>query len=45
MATGEPPGDRELGLMKGVAVNRFSHLTDREVADLYAYLRHRIEGL
>lgn len=45
MATGDPPGDRELGLMKGVAVSRFSHLTDREVEALYAYLRSRIEGL
>lgn len=38
MRTGLPPGDRDLGLMAGVAKRRFSHWTDTEVADLYAYL-------
>jgi len=38
MQTGEPIGGRELGLMSEVAVGRFSHFTDAEVGDLYAFL-------
>ena len=44
MATGEPVGDRELGLMRGVSRSRFSHFTAAEVAALYAFLRQRVAG-
>ena len=43
MRTGSPPGGRELRMMSGVARERFSKLTDREVAELYAYLKARAD--
>ncbi len=43
MRTGKPVGDRELRMMSGVARGRFAHFTDREVAELYAYLRARVD--
>lgn len=39
MRTGEPTGDRELGLMARVALSRFAHFSDSEISDLHAYLR------
>ena len=39
MCTGKPLGDRELDLMKEVAVGRFSHFTDREIDALHRYLQ------
>lgn len=39
MRTGEPIGGRQLELMARVAVSRFSHLTDREISSLHAYLQ------
>jgi mono/diheme cytochrome c family protein len=39
MRTGKAAGNRELVLMSGVARYRFAHWTDREVDDLYAFLR------
>jgi cytochrome c553 len=39
LRTGEPIGGRELDLMAEAATKRFSHLTDFEIAALYAYLR------
>lgn len=45
METGEPIGDRELDLMKEVALGRFSHMTDRAVAALHAYLQARAREL
>ena len=41
LRTGVPPGGRELGLMREIAVNDTSHLTDAEIASLYSYLRSR----
>ncbi|BCS32107.1 diacylglycerol kinase [Luteitalea sp. TBR-22] len=41
MRTGETPGGRDLWLMDDTARARFAHLTDEEIADLYAYLRSR----
>jgi cytochrome c553 len=41
MRTGVPPGGRELGLMKEVATRDFTHYTDEEIGQLYAYLRAR----
>lgn len=41
MRTGIGLGERELGLMKRVALSRFSYLTDEEIAALHAYLLHR----
>lgn len=38
MQEGVALGDRELGMMSGVARNRFSHFTRAEVDALYAYL-------
>jgi mono/diheme cytochrome c family protein len=35
---GVPLDQRQLGLMGRVALNRFRHLTEREIADLYQYL-------
>jgi len=35
---GVPLDQRQLGLMGQVALKRFHHLTDREIADLYQYL-------
>lgn len=39
MRTGKAAGNRELRMMSGVARYRFAHWTDREVDDLYAFLR------
>ena len=39
MRTGVPIGDRELDLMVGVAVRRFSNFTDEEISALHAYLK------
>lgn len=41
MRTGKPVGGRELRMMSGVARGRFAHFTDREVAELHAYLKAR----
>ena len=38
MRTGKAPGEREVGLMSRVARERFSHLTDAEIASLHRYL-------
>jgi hypothetical protein len=38
MREGVPIGDRELGLMKDVAIGRFSHFTDEEIEALHSYL-------
>lgn len=38
LRTGVPIGGRELDLMRKVALRRFSHLTDFEIAALHAYL-------
>lgn len=38
MREGIPIGDRELELMKDVAIGRFSHFTDAEIEALHAYL-------
>ncbi|HEY8571754.1 c-type cytochrome [Phenylobacterium sp.] len=43
LRTGVPPTGRDLGLMSGVARDRFSHLSDDEVAALYEYLRARAD--
>lgn len=43
MRTGKPVGGRELRMMSGVARGRFAHFTDREVAELYAYLKQRAD--
>jgi mono/diheme cytochrome c family protein len=43
MRTGVPPSDRELRMMKGVSQKAFSHFTDAEIADLYAYLVERAQ--
>jgi mono/diheme cytochrome c family protein len=45
MRTGVPPGGRDLGLMRRVARQDFSHLSDEEVAQLHAYLRARAEHM
>lgn len=39
MRTGVPAGGGELDLMREVALGRFTHFTDEEIADLYGYLR------
>ena len=39
MRTGVPIGGRELDLMATVALSRFSHFTDGEIAALHAYLK------
>lgn len=39
MRTGVPMSGAELDLMRAVALARFTHFTDAEVADLYGYLR------
>jgi mono/diheme cytochrome c family protein len=41
MRTGVPLGGRKLDLMEEVALGRFVHLTDEEVAALYTYLRDK----
>jgi mono/diheme cytochrome c family protein len=38
MRTGIAAGNRTLGMMSGVARNRFSHLTDDEIDEIYNYL-------
>lgn len=43
MRTGRSPSGRDLGLMREIAVNDTSHLTDDEIAGLYFYLRSRAE--
>ncbi|HEX8217255.1 MAG TPA: cytochrome c [Allosphingosinicella sp.] len=45
LRTGIPPGGRDLGLMKTVAVQDFAHLTDEEIAQLHSYLSARFERL
>jgi cytochrome c553 len=45
MRTGVAPHGRDLGLMKEVARNDFSHLTDEELSALHDYLRARAEKL
>ena len=44
LTTGVGLGDRDLGLMSGVAENRFAHFTDAERDALYDFLRARAEG-
>lgn len=44
MRTGVPLDERELGLMKTVALSRFSYFTDTEIAAVYAYLRTLATG-
>lgn len=41
MRTGKAVGGQELRMMSGVARGRFAHFTDREVAELYTYLKAR----
>lgn len=43
LRTGKPTGGRKLKLMERAATRRFSHLTDREIAALHAYLKARAE--
>jgi cytochrome c553 len=43
MRTGVPPGGRDLGLMKEVAVHSLSHFNAEEVGQLHAYLAARAE--
>jgi mono/diheme cytochrome c family protein len=43
MRTGRAPHGRDLGLMREVAENDFSHLTDEEIDVLYRYLQARAE--
>ncbi|HWT11359.1 MAG TPA: cytochrome c [Allosphingosinicella sp.] len=43
MRTGRPPDGRDLGLMRTVARQDFSHLTDEEIAQLHGYLQARAE--
>lgn len=45
MRTGIPPGGRKLRLMDEIARDSLSHLTDAEIADLYAYLQARAQKL
>ena len=39
MKTGIAAGDREVSLMSEVARGRYKHLTDAEIAAIYAYLQ------
>lgn len=39
MRTGVPIGERNLGLMKMVALDRFAYFTEREMLDLYTFLQ------
>ena len=41
LRTGRPPSGRDLGLMASVARRDFSHFTDEEIGQLYAYLKAR----
>jgi len=43
MRTGVPLGGRDLRLMDEVAIGRFSHMTEAEVDDLYAFLTARAD--
>ena len=43
LRTGVSPSGRDLGLMRGIAVNDTTHLADAEIAQLYSYLRSRAE--
>ena len=43
MRTGRPPNGRDLGLMREIAENDTSRMTDEEIAQLYAYLHARAE--
>jgi cytochrome c553 len=43
LRTGRGPSGRDLGLMREIAVKDTSHLTDAEIAQLYAYLQSRAE--
>lgn len=43
MRSGKPVGGRELRMMSDVSRGRFAHFTDREVAELHAYLKARAE--
>lgn len=43
LRTGVPPGGRDLGLMSEFARNDTRHMTDEEVARLYAYLHARAQ--
>jgi cytochrome c553 len=45
LRTGSTPSGKPLGLMKEVAVNDFSHLTDAEIGALHAYLDARAKRL
>lgn len=45
MRTGVAVGGRELGLMGGVSIDRFSQFTDEEIAALYAFLQDRAAKL
>lgn len=44
MRTGQPIGDRRLGVMRVRARQNLSHLTDEEIAALYVYLRSLAGG-
>lgn len=39
MKTGIPIGERDVGLMKVVSLDRFAYFTEREVSDLYTFLQ------
>jgi mono/diheme cytochrome c family protein len=41
LRTGVPPGGRDLGMMREVALTDLHHYTDAEIAALHAYLRAR----
>jgi hypothetical protein len=43
LRTGTAMGDRKLGMMREVALDNLSHLTDAEIAALYEYL-HTLAG-
>ena len=45
MRTGVPPGGRKLKLMGQIARDDFSHMTDAEIAQVYAYLQARARRL
>jgi cytochrome c553 len=44
LRTGQPAGNRELRLMKQVALKRSRHFTDAEIGALYLFLRARAES-
>ena len=43
LRTGKGIGGRELGDMSEVSRDAFVHFSDEEIADLYAFLRERID--